>query len=81
MRNLLKRWNESSLVLRIIGGLMIGIVLGLTVPQAAPIALLGDLFVGALRSVAPVLVLALVMTSLARHQEGQKTNMSRVIGL
>ena len=81
MRNLLKRWNESSLVLRIIGGLMIGVVLGLTVPQAAPIALLGDLFVGALRSVAPVLVLALVMTSLARHQEGQKTNMSRVIGL
>lgn len=79
MKNLLKRWNESSLVLRILGGLIVGILLGLAVPQATPLALLGDLFVGALRAVAPILVLFLVMTSLARHREGQKTNMSRVI--
>ena len=79
MKALLKRWNESSLVLRILGGLILGIILGLAAPQATPIALLGDLFVGALRSIAPVLVLFLVMTSLARHREGQKTNMSRVI--
>ena len=79
MKNLLKKWNESSLVLRILGGLIIGVVLGLAVPQAAPIGLLGDLFVGALKAVAPLLVLFLVMTALSRHQEGQKTNMSRVI--
>ena len=79
MKKLLKKWNESSLVLRILCGLVLGILLGLKVPQATPIALLGDLFVGALRSIAPILVLFLVMTSLARHQEGQKTNMSRVI--
>ncbi len=79
MKNLLKKWNESSLVLRILGGLIIGVVLGLAVPQAAPIGLLGDLFVGALKAVAPLLVLFLVMTALARHREGQKTNMSRVI--
>ena len=53
MKNLLKKWNESSLVLRILGGLIIGVVLGLAVPQAAPIGLLGDLFVGALKAVAP----------------------------
>ena len=81
MKDLLRKWNESSLVLRILCGLIIGIVLGLTVPQATPIKLLGDLFVGALRAVAPLLVLFLVMTSLARHREGQKTNMSRVIFL
>lgn len=81
MKDLLRIWNESSLVLRILCGLIIGIVLGLTVPQATPIKLLGDLFVGALRAVAPLLVLFLVMTSLARHREGQKTNMSRVIFL
>ena len=57
MKNLLKKWNESSLVLRILGGLIIGVVLGLAVPQAAPIGLLGDLFVGALKAVAPLLVL------------------------
>ena len=79
MKNLLKKWNESSLVLRILGGLIIGVVLGLAVPQAAPIGLLGDLFVGALKAVAPLLVLFLVMTALSRHQEGQKANMSRVI--
>ena len=79
MKNLLKKWNESSLVLRILGGLIIGVVLGLAVPQAAPIGLLGDLFVGALKAVAPLLVLFLVMTALSRHREGQKTNMSRVI--
>ena len=79
MKNLLKKWNDSSLVLRILGGLIIGVVLGLAVPQAAPIGLLGDLFVGALKAVAPLLVLFLVMTALARHREGQKTNMSRVI--
>ena len=33
MKNLLKRWNETSLVLRIILGLAIGIVLGLAAPQ------------------------------------------------
>ena len=79
MKKLFKRWNECSLVLRILGGLILGIALGLALPQATPIALLGDLFVGALRSIAPILVLFLVMTSLARHREGQKTNMSRVI--
>ena len=79
MKNLLKRWNNTSLVLRILCGLAIGIVLGLTVPQAEPVALLGDLFVGALKAVAPLLVLLLVMTALSRHQEGKRTNMSRVI--
>ena len=81
MKNLLKRWNDTSLVLRILCGLILGVILGLAVPQATPVALLGDLFVGALKAVAPILVLFLVMTALSRHQEGQKTNMSRVIVL
>lgn len=81
MKNLLKRWNDTSLVLRILCGLILGVILGLVAPQATPVALLGDLFVGALKAVAPILVLFLVMTALSRHQEGQKTNMSRVIVL
>ena len=81
MKNLLKRWNDTSLVLRILCGLILGVILGLAAPQATPVALLGDLFVGALKAVAPILVLFLVMTALSRHQEGQKTNMSQVIVL
>ena len=46
MKQLIKKWNEISLVKRIICGLVIGIILGLTVPQASVIGLLGDLFVG-----------------------------------
>lgn len=62
MRKMLKKWNEISLVKRIICGLTIGIILGLTVPQLTVISLLGDLFVGALRAVVPLLVLFLVMS-------------------
>ena len=81
MKDLIKRWNESSLVFRILCGLAVGIVLGLTAPKAAAVGLLGDLFVGALKAVAPLLVLFLVMTALAQHQEGRQTNLSRIIFL
>ena len=65
MKRILQKWNEISLVKRIIAGLIIGIILGLAIPQAAAVSILGDLFVGALRAIAPVLVLFLVMGSLA----------------
>ena len=51
MKNLVTRWNEISLVKRIICGLIIGIVLGLVVPQATALSLLGNLFVGALKAI------------------------------
>lgn len=81
MKNLVTRWNEISLVKRIICGLVIGIVLGLVVPQATALSLLGNLFVGALKAIAPILVLFLVMSALAKHQEGKQTNMKHIIGL
>ncbi len=81
MKGLLKRWNEISLVKRIVCGLIVGIALGLLVPNITVISLLGDLFVGALKAVAPILVLFLVMSALAKHKEGKQTNMKRVIFL
>lgn len=81
MKNLVTRWNEISLVKRIICGLIIGVVLGLVVPQATALSLLGDLFVGALKAIAPILVLFLVMSALAKHKEGKQTNMKRIIFL
>lgn len=81
MKNLVTRWNEISLVKRIICGLIIGIVLGLVIPQATALSLLGNLFVGALKAIAPILVLFLVMSALAKHQEGKQTNMKHIIGL
>ena len=80
MKNLLKKWNSISLVKRIIVGLIIGIILGLTVPQFTVIGLLGDLFVGALKAVAPILVVFLVMASLA-NTSGGAANMGFIVML
>lgn len=71
MKKLMEKWNSTSLVLRIVVGLILGTILGLTVPGASAFALLGSLFVGALRAIAPVLVFILVMGSLAN---ARKTN-------
>ena len=68
MKNLINTWNKISLVKQIIIGLAIGILLAI-----------GDLFVGALKSVAPVLVLFLVMAAISQHKSGQKTNMKTVL--
>ena len=65
MKNLVKKWNDISLIVRILIGLIIGTILGIAVPQAAIVAVLGNLFVGALKAVAPLLVFILVMSSLA----------------
>lgn len=70
MRNILKKWNGLSLILRIVVGLAIGIVLALTVPQFTAISILGTMFVGALKAIAPILVFVLVMSSLAQATEG-----------
>lgn len=70
MREIVKKWNGISLILRIVIGLIIGVVLALVVPQATVISILGDLFVGALKAIAPVLVFILVMSSLAQAGKG-----------
>lgn len=66
MSNLLKKWTETSLVLRIVIGLVLGTVLGLLVPSATAIGILGTLFVSALKAIAPILVAVLVMASIAK---------------
>jgi serine/threonine transporter len=82
MKVLMKKWNQVSLVKQIIVGLIIGIILAVTIPAAAkPVVIFGSLFVGALKAIAPVLVLFLVMSAIAQHKSGQKTNMSTIIGL
>lgn len=75
MGSIIRKWNETSLILRIIGGLIIGIVLGFAVPNdLTVITLLGSLFVGALKAAAPVLVLFLVASALmhATHVTGMR---------
>ena len=82
MKSFFKAWNRLSLVQQILIGLIIGIVLALAAPdKLSGITILGDLFVGALKAVAPVLVFFLVMSAISQHKTGQKTNMKRIIVL
>ncbi|MDC9595785.1 serine/threonine transporter SstT [Xenorhabdus anantnagensis] len=73
---------QGSLVKQILLGLILGILLAWLAPSAAEsVELLGVLFVGALKAVAPVLVWILVMSSIANHKIGQKSNIRPIIFL
>lgn len=73
---------SGSLVKQILVGLILGIALAaISTPAAIAVGLLGTLFVGALKAVAPVLVLMLVMASIANHQQGQKTSIRPILAL
>jgi serine/threonine transporter len=80
MKNIMEKWSQLGLVKQILVGLIIGIILAVTIPQAAkPVVIFGSLFVGALKAIAPVLVLFLVMSAIAQHKSGHKTNMKSII--
>jgi serine/threonine transporter len=82
MKNLIHKWNQVSLVKRILVGIIVGVILALTVPDATKwVTIFGDLFVGALKAVAPILVLFLVMHAISNHRKGQKTNMKSILVL
>ncbi|CNE60402.1 serine/threonine transporter SstT [Yersinia rohdei] len=73
---------RGSLVKQILVGLIAGIILALvSTPAALAVGLFGSLFVGALKAVAPVLVLMLVMSSIANHKQGQKTSIRPILFL
>lgn len=81
MRHFIGVWNRTSLIKRIIIGVILGLILGVAFPKLSGIGILGDLFVGGLKAVAPLLVFVLVANALSQHEKGQKTNMSTVVGL
>ena len=67
---ILKFWTETSLVLRILIGLSIGVILGLFVPGWTFVGLLGKIFVSALKAIAPLLVMILVASSISKAEKG-----------
>lgn len=80
MGNLLSKWNQMSLVLRIAIGLLIGSLLAIAVPEQAKfVSIFGSLFVSALKAVAPILVFFLVMSAISQHKSGHKTNMKSIV--
>ena len=81
MKRIIRAWNKASLIKRILIGMLLGASLGLLFPSLSGLGILGDLFVGGLKAIAPVLVFTLVANALSQHQKGQDTNMKTVIFL
>ncbi|MBB5148372.1 serine/threonine transporter SstT [Ureibacillus thermosphaericus] len=80
MKKLFHTWSQISLVKRILIGLILGILLAITIPDTFSwVSIFGNLFVGALKAVAPVLVLVLVIQAIANHRSGTKTNMKLIL--
>ncbi len=77
----LKRYTSTSLMLRIFIGLVIGAALGLLLPQWTGIAILGKMFVSALKGIAPVLVAVLVMSSVAKAGTGYGRRFTLLISI
>jgi len=80
---------SSGLLCRLFGGslvkqIMVGLVAGIALAwfskeSALAVGILGSLFVSALKSVAPLLVLVLVISAIASHKQGQKTNIRPIV--
>ena len=81
MKRIIRAWTKASLIKRILIGMILGATFGMLFPSLTGIGLLGDLFVGGLKAIAPILVFALVANALSQHQKGQNTNMKTVIFL
>ena len=79
MKRIINAWNKSSLIKRILIGMLLGTLLGLLFPNLPGIGPLGDLFVGGLKAIAPILVFFLVANAISQHRKGKTTNIKTVI--
>ena len=81
-KSILDRITSGNLVLQIFAGIIAAVVLVLVAPDWAPgVAVLGSLFVQALKAVAPVLVLVLVASALANQKVSHAAQMRPIIAL
>ena len=81
MKGIIQKWNSISLIIRIATGLVIGAILGVLAPQATVVSILGSIFVGALKAVAPILVFFLIISALANASSGVGKQFRTVICL
>ena len=77
-----KFFNKIPFILQIVIGMILGILLALVLPEGQDfVFLLGDLFVAALKAIAPLLVFVLVSASIARHQQGANAKLKPILVL
>lgn len=79
-RSIINRIMSGSLVLQIAIGIVAGVILSLISPEAAKSSmLLGNLFVQALKAVAPVLVLVLVASAIANRRASHTSQLRPIV--
>ena len=77
-----RKYQETALIKLIAVGLVIGIIIAVTTPAAVPaVSILGDLFVRALKGVAPILVFVLVMNAMAQKNADASASMRPIVKL
>lgn len=82
MERLVARYKEGNLIVLILIGMVVGVCIALVSPTAAQaVSILGTLFIGALKAVAPALVLVLVATAIATKPVGVQTNIKPIVQL
>lgn len=82
INRIVKAIRNAGLIKQIMAGILIGASLGFGLPSfAISTGLLGQLFVAALKAVAPILVFALVTSAIANQKKGEHTHMKPIIGL
>ncbi len=82
LKTMLDTVNRLSLIAQIVLGLIAGAIIGAALPSLAPsVGILGDLFVGALKAVAPFLVFILVTAAIAQYNQGAQSNIKPVLFL
>ncbi len=80
MERLLRRYRDGNLILMILAGMGLGVVVAMISKELAmTVSIFGSLFVGALKAVAPILVLVLVSNAIANRQEGTKSNIKPIL--
>ena len=80
--SLVTRFFNGNLVVQILIGIVLGVVVGsISIEAAHAVSILGQLFVGALKAIAPILVFVLVATAIATKEVGVDTNIKPIIKL
>ncbi|GAB2026026.1 serine/threonine transporter SstT [Lactovum odontotermitis] len=79
MKNLIGKLPRLSLIQQVIIAIIIGALFGVFLPSWTFLGILGDLFMGALKAIAPLLVFFLITSSLSKHRKGSRTHVRSVI--
>ena len=81
MKQIIAKYTQTSLMIRIVIGLIIGAVLGFLLPGGSILPVFGSMFVSALKAIAPILVFVLVISSLVQGETGFDSRFGKVIAL